>query len=153
MDPVSIEALEQEATLVADAGDALQLEVVVEKLKRVAPDSAVAHYFEAVLRFLHDEVEATVAAAERAIAADREYAPSYDLLGAARTRQGQTRAARDAFQSSLRLNAHDSTAYTNLGVLALNEGNRRAAAGFFAEALWLDPASRTAREGLAQAKR
>ena len=153
MEPASVEALEQEATLVADAGDALQLEIVVERLKRVAPASAVAHYFEAVLRFLRDDVEATVASAERAIAADRGYAPTYDLLGAARTKQGQPSAAREAFEISLRLNAHDSTAYTNLGVLALNEGDRRVAAGFFAEALWLDPASRTAREGLAQAKR
>jgi spermidine synthase len=152
IEPVRIEALEQEATLVADAGDALQLEAVVDRLKRAAPESAVAHYFEAVLRFLRGDVEATVASAERAIVADREYAPTYDLLGAARTKQGQTSAAREAFESSLHLNAHDSTAYTNLGVLALTEGNRRLAAGLFAEALWLDPASRTAREGLAQAK-
>jgi spermidine synthase len=151
IEPFQIEALEQEATLVADAGDALQLEVVVDRLKRRAPESAVAHYFEAVLRFLRGDVESTVASAERAIVADREYAPTYDLLGAARTKQGQTSAAREAFQASLRLNAHDSTAYTNLGVLALTGGDRRAAAGFFAEALWLDPASRTAREGLAQA--
>jgi spermidine synthase len=152
MEPVRIDALEQEATLVADAGDALQLGVVVERLKRVAPESAVAHYFDAVLRFLRGDVEAAVASAERAIVANREYAPTYDLLGAARTKQGQTRAAREAFEASLRLNAHDSTAYTNLGVLALAEGDRRAAAGFFAEALWLDATSRTAREGLAQAK-
>jgi spermidine synthase len=152
IEPVTIEALEQEATLVADAGDPFQLEVVVERLKRVAPASAIAHYFEAVLRFLRTDVEGAVAAAERAIAADPGYAPTYDLLGAARTRQGQTSAAREAFEASLRLNAHDSTAYTNLGVLALNEGDRRLAAGLFAEALWLDPASQTAREGLARAK-
>jgi hypothetical protein len=35
MEPVRIEALEQEATLVADAGDVLQLEAVVGRLKRV----------------------------------------------------------------------------------------------------------------------
>jgi spermidine synthase len=151
MEPIQIGALEQEATLVADAGDALQLGVVVERLKGLAPESAVANYFEAVRRFLRGDVEGTIASAERAIAADREYAPTYDLLGAARTKQGQAAAAREAFEASLRLNAHDSTAYTNLGVLALAEGDRRAAVGFFAEALWLDPNSRTAREGLAQA--
>ena len=61
-------------------------------------------------------------------------------------------AAREAFESSLRLNAHDSTAYTNLGVLALSEGDRRVAAGFLPKRSWLDPASKTDREGLAQAK-
>jgi Flp pilus assembly protein TadD len=150
--PVPIDALEQEATLVADAGDALQLGVVVERLKRLAPESAVANYFEGVWRFMRGDIEGTIASAGRAIAADRDYAPTYDLLGAAQTKQGKATAAREAFEASLRLNAHDSTAYTNLGVLALAEGDRAAATGFFAEALWLDPASKTAREGLARAK-
>ena len=150
--PVHIDALEQQATLVADAGDALQLGVVVERLKRAAPESAVANYFEAVWRFLRGDIEGTIASAGRAIAADRDYAPTSDLLGAAQTKQGKATAAREAFEASLRLNAHDSTAYTNLGVLALAEGDRAAATNFFAEALWLDPASKTAREGLARAR-
>ena len=115
-------------------------------------NAAVTYYFEAVLRFLRGDAEGTVASAGRAIAADRAYAPTYDLLGAAHTKLGQSAAARDAFETSLRFNAHDSTAYTNLGVLALTDGNRALAAGYFAEALWLDPGSRTARQGLAQAQ-
>ena len=151
--PVQVAALEQEATLVADAGDAVQLGLVVEQLNRIAPQRAVTHYFGAVLRFLRGDAEGTVKLAEQAVAADPAYAPTYDLLGAAQTRLGQTAAARNAFETSLRLNAHDSTAYTNLGVLELAQGNRAAAAGFFAEALWLDPASQTARQGLAEARR
>ncbi len=153
MAPVQVAALEQEATLVADAGDAVQLGLVVEQLNRIAPQRAVTHYFGAVLRFLRGDAEGTVRLAEQAVAADPAYAPTYDLLGAAQTRLGQTAAARNAFETSLRLNAHDSTAYTNLGVLELAQGNRAAAAGFFAEALWLDPASQTARQGLAEARR
>jgi hypothetical protein len=37
-------------------------------------------------------------------------------------------------------------------VLELTRGNRALAADYFAEALWLDPESRTARQGLAQAQ-
>ena len=139
MEPVQVAALEQEATLVADAGDAVQLGLVVEQLNRIAPQRAVTHYFGAVSRFLRGDAEGTVKLAEQAVAADPAYAPTYDLLGAAQTKLGQTAAARNAFETSLRLNAHDSTAYTNLGVLELAQGNRAAAAGFFAEALWLDP--------------
>jgi Flp pilus assembly protein TadD len=153
MEPVRAAALEQEATLVADAGDPLQLGLVVERLARVAPQGAVTHYFGAVSRFLRGDVEGTVRLAEQALAADPAYAPTYDLLGAAQTKLGRAVAARSAFETSLRFNAHDSTAYTNLGVLELAQGNRTAAAGFFAEALWLDPASQTARQGLAEARR
>ena len=152
IEPVQVAALEQEATLVADAGDAVQLGLVVDALHRIAPDAAVTYYFEAVLRFLRGDAEGTVASAGRAIAADRAYAPTYDLLGAAYTKLGEPAAALDAFETSLQFNAHDSTAYTNLGVLALTDGNHPLAAGYFAEALWLDPESRTARQGLAQAQ-
>jgi spermidine synthase len=153
IEPVQVAALEQEATLIADAGDAVQLGLVVEQLNRIAPQRAVTHYFGAVSRFLRGDAEGTVKLAEQAVAADPAYGPTYDLLGAAQTKLGQTAAARNAFETSLRLNAHDSTAYTNLGVLELAQGNRAAAAGFFAEALWLDPASQTARQGLAEARR
>ena len=153
IEPVQAAALEQEATLVADAGDPLQLGLVVERLARVAPQGAVTHYFGAVSRFLRGDVEGTVTLAKQAVAADPAYPATYDLLGAAQTKLGQAAAAREAFETSLRFNAHDSTAYTNLGVLELAQGNRTAAAGFFAEALWLDPASQTARQGLAESRR
>ena len=55
------------------------------------------------------------------------------------------------FERSLAFDAHDSAAYTNLGLLDLAAGRRDSAANRFAEALWLDPASATAREGLARA--
>jgi Flp pilus assembly protein TadD len=80
------------------------------------------------------------------------YAAVYDLVGAAYTRLERNAAAREEFETSLRFNAHDSTAYTNLGLLELSAGNRVEAAGYFAEALWLAPDSSTARQGLAQAR-
>ena len=86
------------------------------------------------------------------MARDPEYAPVYDLLGAAHTRLQHPEEARAAFQKSLAFDAHDSTAYTNLGVLELGLGRKREAARYFAEALWLTPDSPVARQGLAQSQ-
>ena len=91
----------------------MRLGLVVDALNRIAPSAAVTDYFVAVLRFLRGDAAGTVESAGRGIAADRAYAPTYDLLGAAHTKLGQSAAARDAFETSLRFNAHDSTAYTN----------------------------------------
>jgi Flp pilus assembly protein TadD len=73
------------------------------------------------------------------------------VIGAAYTKLDRPAEAREAFEKSLSLDAHDSTAYTNLGLLELAAGNRVAAAQLFAEALWLAPESTTARQGLAHA--
>jgi len=118
----------------------------------MAPHKASTEYYAAVAAFLHGDAANAVAAAERAIAIDPDYAPTYDLLGAACTKLNQLEPARQAFQKSLSFDAHDSTAYENLGVLELNAGNRQAAARYFAEALWLVPESTVSREGLRRAR-
>ena len=152
LDPASPRALEQLASLHADAGDAAGLDAVVARLRTIAPDAAATHYFAAVSAFLRGRAEETLRLGEQAVAADRAFAPVHDLLGAAHTKLGQPAKAREAFSKSLALDARDSTAYTNLGLLELAAGNHREAARYFAEALWLVPESSTAREGLARAQ-
>ncbi len=132
--------------------DTVQLDATVAELLRVAPDRAATYYFRAVAAFLHGDANGAVTSAQRAIAIDPNYAPTYDLIGAAYTKLGQLDPARAAFNKSLSFNAHDSTAYENLGVLELNAGNRALAARYFAEALWLVPDSPTARQGLTAAR-
>jgi spermidine synthase len=144
--------LEQLASLHAESADSLQLDATVAELRRAAPQLAATEYYAAVAAFLHGDANDAVSSARRAIAIDPDYAPTYDLIGAAYTRLGQLEPARQAFKKSLSFDAHDSTAYENLGVLELNAGNRAAAAKYFAEALWLVPDSQTARQGLAQAR-
>ena len=138
--------------MAADAGDTAQLDEAVGRLQSLAPGRASTLYFSAVSAFIHDRVEATVGLAERTIAADRTYAPAYDLVGAAYTKLDRTADAKKAFETSLEFDAHDSTAYTNLGLLELAAGNRQAAANYFAQALGLAPNSATAREGLARSR-
>lgn len=144
--------LEQLAALHAESSDTIQLDATVVELRKVAPEAAATEYFTAVAMFIHGDASGAVGAAQRAITLDPNYAPTYDLIGAAYTKLGQLDPARQAFQKSLSFDAHDSTAYENLGVLELNAGNRALAARYFAEALWLVPESQVARQGLAQAR-
>src|SRR4029079_1133660 len=130
-----------------------RLDQSIDVLRRVAPDSVVTRYYEGVAALLRDSAEEAVALATRVIAADPNYAPAYDLLGASQTKLGHIPEAREAFEKSLTFDAHDSSAYTNLGLLALAEDNRPAAARYFAEALWLAPTSWVVREGLGRGRK
>jgi spermidine synthase len=145
------QALEQLASLHAEAGDRAQLDAAIARMRTAMPAHAVTAYYEGVAAFLRGDDAGAQRSAERAVAIDATYAAAYDLLGAAHTKRGDTDKARAAFLESLRFDAHDSTAYANLGVLALNQGFAAAAADYFAEALWLDADSALARDGLARA--
>ena len=98
-----------------------KLDETLATLRQLAPDAAPTLYYDGVSALLDDRPEDAVHAAERSIAADPNYAPVYDLLGAAHTKLGHTADARQAFERSLSFDPHDSTAYTNLGLLALAE--------------------------------
>lgn len=150
--PIEPAALEQVASLYADAANTVPLDAVVERLRLVAPDRVGTEYYAAVAAFLHGRPAEALERAQAAITIDSQFAPVYDLMGAAYTKLGRPADARAAFERSLVFDAHDSTAYTNLGLLELAAGNRAAASGYFAEALWLAPDSPTAREGLRQSR-
>jgi Flp pilus assembly protein TadD len=152
LDRKNPKALEQLASLYADAGDVAALEGLVSALHDAAPNGAAGFYYQAAARLLKNDSAGAVEAAKRAIVADPKYTATYDLLGAACTKLNQPEEARQAFLKSLTFDAHDSAAYTNLGLIDLEVGDRAAAANHFAEALWLAPESKTAREGLAQAR-
>jgi spermidine synthase len=148
--PADPDAFEQLASVAADSDDAAGLDEAVERLKALAPARAGTLYFSAVSALMHGRVDEAVRLAEQAKTADETYAPVYDLVGAAYTKLDRPEDARKAFETSLRFDAHDSTAYTNLGLLELAAGNRQAAANRFAEALGLAPNSEAARAGLAR---
>jgi tetratricopeptide (TPR) repeat protein len=146
-------ALEQMASIHADASDAAQLALVVQQMRQQMAPQAATSYYAAVLALLNGDAAAALQFAEAAVAVDAGYAAAYDLIGAAHARLGQRDRARQAFLQSLEFDAHDSTAYANLGILALEERKVSRATDFFAEALWLDPESPLAREGLRRALR
>jgi Flp pilus assembly protein TadD len=144
-------ALEQLASIFADAGDAARLAPVVDALSRY-PGRPGARYYQAAHHFLRGELEPARAAAAQALALDPRYARAQNLLGAIYATRGETAAARQAFDAALQLDPGDPAIYQNLALLELETGNAPAAAGLFAEALSLDPASGSAREGLARAR-
>lgn len=150
--PAPLDALEQVASLLADANDQAGLAAALVALREAHPDSAATAYFAAVAAILTDDAAGALTHAEQAIARDPAYSAVYDLAGAAHTKLGQPDRARAMFERSLTFDAHDSAAYTNLGLLALAAGDRDEARHRFAEALWLDPASEVAREGLARSR-
>lgn len=150
--PVPVVALEQLASLQADAGDLSDLDVTATTLRQLAPEAPAGYYYGGAAAFMRGDAEAAVRFCEQAIALDVNYAPVYDLLGAAQTRRQHPDEARAAFMKSLAFDAHDSTAYTNLGVLELGLGRKAEAARHFAEALWLTPDSPVARQGLAASR-
>jgi Flp pilus assembly protein TadD len=151
--PVAALALEQLASLQADAGDLAELDATVTALRQLAPKAPAGYYYGGAAAFMRGDVEGAVRLCEQSIALDANYAPVYDLLGAAHTRLQHPDQAREAFMKSLAFDAHDSTAYTNLGVLELGLGRKIEAARYFAEALWLTPDSPVARQGLAESTR
>ena len=150
--PLQPAALEQLASLHADAGDTVQLDAVVARLRQAAPNRAGTEFYAAAAAFLHGREGEAIELAQRAIAIDPAFAPVYDLIGAAYTKLDRPAEARQAFEKSLSFDAHDSTAYINLGLLELAAGNRARATQYFAEALWLAPESQTARKGLFQSQ-
>ena len=154
MVPLRPAAVEQLASLFADAGDSARLEDALVRLRQLAPDAAATHYYEGVAALLRDRTQDAVLAAERAVAVDPGYAAVYDLLGAAHTKLGHPDEARKAFERSLSFDAHDSTAYTNLGLLELAQRQPSGRGSLFRRslALWLAPKSPVAREGLARSK-
>jgi Flp pilus assembly protein TadD len=143
-------ALEQLASIFADAGDGDRLAPVVLALSHF-PERPGSHYYAAAGNFLHGNLDAAQAAASYALTLDPHYARARNLLGAIAATRGDLVSARSAFRAALTLDPRDPAIYQNLGLLELNTGNTHAAARHFSEALSLDPASAPAREGLAQA--
>jgi tetratricopeptide (TPR) repeat protein len=151
--PVPAIALEQLASLQADAGELSNLDSTAAALRALAPQQAGGYYYSGAAAFMRGDATGAVQYGRQAIDRDPNYAAVYDLMGAAYTKLQQPDQARAAFEKSLAFDAHDSTAYTNLGVLELGLGRKAEAGKYFAEALWLTPDSPVARQGLAESRK
>ena len=149
--PDNLDALEQLASVLSDAGNTEHLSSVVARLRRIAPTSPITHYYTASLLFLQGRPDLAVPEAESAVRENPRDALAQSLLGAALASLGQLDRARHAFEASLRANPFSPGTYANLAMLEMQAGQPHEAARRFAEALLINPASETARRGLAQA--
>jgi len=145
-------AFEQAASVLADAGDARGLTVIVGQLEAQWPNRPSSRYYAAVLALLDGRAADSLRLGEDAAKAEPHDARPFNLVGSAAASLGRRDDARRAFQTALQRNPRDSSAYINLGTIELESGNRSAAVRWFAEALVVDPESRAAREGLTRAR-
>ena len=145
-------AAEQLASVLADTGDGERLAPLADAMVARFPDRLEARYYRATALFLRGRTQDAVAAARQVVDARPDHARAQSLLGAACAAAGQRDCALAAFDAAIRGNPRDASGYVNAGVLSLQSGNPSAAAGYFASALTIDPSSKPARDGLAQAR-
>jgi spermidine synthase len=151
IEPPEAEALEQLASVYADAGNGEGLEPVVGALQRLYPERPRTAYFAASFNFLTGRMTDALELVKKSIDQDPLAAPAHNMLGAIHASMDHRHEARIAFQTALGLDPRDPAVYVNLALLELSAGRHDQAANLFAEALSLDPRSTAARQGLAQA--
>ena len=147
--PADGAALEQLASIYADAGDSARLAAVVNAMS-VLSERAGSHYYAGALQFMQGQMYGALDAAQRALALDPRYSRAQNLVGAIKATRGDVTGARQAFEAALAIDAQDPTTYQNLAQLEASQGHVDVARRLYAEALAIDPASIVARDALAQ---
>ena len=150
--PADPRAAEQLASVLADSGDGGRLAPLAEAMVARFPQSIEARYYRATALFLQGKSQEAVAAAREVVGARPDHARAQSLLGAACAATDQRDCALAAFSAAIRENPRDASGYVNAGILTLQSGNPTAAIDYFASALTIDPSSKPARDGLAQAR-
>jgi tetratricopeptide (TPR) repeat protein len=145
-------AAEQLASVLADMGDGQRLAPLADAMVARFPDRVEAQYYRATALFLRGQNQDAIAAARHVVDTAPAHARAHSLLGAACAAAGQRECARMAFEAAVRTNPREPAGYVNAGVFNLQAANPAAAEAFFASALTIDPSSKPARDGLAQAR-
>jgi Flp pilus assembly protein TadD len=152
-DRPDVRALEQLASVAADAADVGALAPLVRRLEQIAPDSTAALFYAATLHALAGGPEAAVQAGEALTRRGQCHARCQNVLGVAYDASGRRHDARRAFAAAVEADPRDPAGYLNLAAFEMSAGNPAAAARLYAEALVIDPRSAAAQEGLRAARR
>src|SRR5262249_46799842 len=145
-------AAEQLASVFADASDAERLAPLADLMVKRFPNRTEAEYYRATALFLRGQNQDAIAAARHVVGAAPGHTRAQGLLGAACAAVGQRDCARMAFEAAVSSNPRDPAAYVNAGAFHLQSANPVEAERYFASALTIDPASKPARDGLAQSR-
>ena len=145
-------AAEQLASVFADANDAGRLAPLADAMAEHFPGRPEARFYQATALFMRGQTQDAANAARQVVTARPDHARAQSLLGAACAALGQRDCARSAFEAAIRANPRDASGYVNAGVFSLQTANPAAAANYFASALTIEPGSKPARDGLAQAR-
>jgi len=149
--PEDPKALEQLASIFADAGDADRLAPVADTLSSKFPQRDKSLYYQATLLLLKGRSRDAIDRARTLVARTPQDAAAQNLLGVACATEEQRDCALTAFSSAQAANPKDPATYVNLGVFYL-QTDPRAAASHFAVAMTLDRSSAAARQGFADAQ-
>ena len=144
-------AAEQLASVLADSGDGERLAPLADAMVSRFPDRIEARYYRATALMLRGKTQDAVTAARQVVDKQPGHTRAQSLLGAACAASGQRDCALAAFAAAIRGNPRDASSYINAGLLSLQSGDPSAAESYFASALTIDPSSKPARDGLAQA--
>jgi spermidine synthase len=150
--PDDARAAEQLASVLADAGDADRLAPLADAMAGRFPDRPDPQYYRASALFMRGRNEDAATAARRVTDRFPAHARAQNLLGAACAALGRRDCALAAFEASIRANPRDPSAYVNTGLILMQSAQAATAVTFFASALTIDPTSKPARDGLAQAR-
>jgi len=149
--PDHADALDQLASVLADAGNVDGLTAVVSEMQVRFPLRTETTYYEATLFFLQGKYHEAAKLGERLLKQRPTDPRVLNLAGAAYASLGVRDRAREAFEASIASDPRDPTSYVNLARFELETFNPRRAAALFTEALFLDPHSSAALNGLADA--
>jgi Flp pilus assembly protein TadD len=146
-----LRALEQAASVAADAGDPSKLADLVRALEQAAPDATATLYYSASFHAGMGRVHEALATAEPLNRRGDCDARCQNLLGALYAALGRRDEAQRAFAAAVTADPRDPTGYLNLGAFEMSAANPGAASRAFAEALTRDPTSAVAKRGLTEA--
>ncbi len=145
-------AAEQLASVFADAADSERLAPLADAMVEHFPGRPEAGFYQATAFFLRGRTQQAVDTVRQVVNVRPDHARAQSLLGAACAALGQRDCAATAFDAAIRANPRDASCYVNAGLLSLQTANPAAAVDYFASALTINPSSKAARNGLAQAR-
>jgi len=150
--PTDPAAVEQLASVFADAGNAQQLKPVADALVSRFPEREKGHYYLANALFLSGRTLEAIDVVQQIVRRNPGNVQGQNLLGVACATAGRRDCALAAFDAALAADARDATTHVNLGVFHLQSGSPAAAVEDFSTALALDRSSTAAAQGLAEAR-
>ncbi len=132
-------------------GDRETATTILHKLAVMYPQDKRAHAYYATLLYLGRKYDEAIHELHASIDIDRSYAPAYNMLGYAETRNGNLADAEKAFLQYTQLLPKEPNPHDSYAELLLKEGKYDQAIAAYQRALSIDPAFHSSTIGIANA--
>ena len=121
---------------------------MAEDLAARFPDREDSRYYSATSLFMRSRIAEARDETSRLLSRHPKSARGHNLRGILCATEKDLSCAREAFETSLRLDPKDASVYANLGKVQLELGQDEEAADLFREAVAIDPMAVEAKESL-----